>query len=232
MLYAARTTRPTPVSLSNHSYWKLSGSSRDVRGHTLALPSSATFNPGNACGDGIPTGEFRSVATGRNEPRSPWDLRVARCLGEAIDALAAAQPHWPHGEQYVVEQNLRRAPDTVARTAIEALSGGGAPRDCLPLVAVLRNATSPSGGAGGSDARASGRRRTMRVYSSEPCLQTYYSTLLAGTVGKGAQTYPKHAAVCLEAQRFADAENGAWPSRILRVGEEYRQATVHEFCVE
>ncbi len=71
----------------------------------------------------------------------------------------------------------------------------------------------------------------MAVRTSEPTLQTYYSTLLGGLVGKRGVSYGRHGAVCLETHRFANASNlgGKLPTNILRPGHTYRQLTVHEF---
>ena len=83
-----------------------------------------------------------------------------------------------------------------------------------PLAAVLSHA--PSG-------------RVMRVHTTEPAIQTYYSTLLEGTRGPGGATYRNRGAICLEAQRHANAEAVGAPSRLLRPGATYRQTTVHVF---
>lgn len=51
--------------------------------------------------------------------------------------------------------------------------------------------------------------------------------------GKAGQIYAKHAAFCLEAQRYADGAN--YPELgdvILRPGQTYRQTTVHAFTAE
>ena len=75
----------------------------------------------------------------------------------------------------------------------------------------------------------------MHLYTSEPALQTYYSTLLGDVTGhimKNGRSYGSHAGICLEAQRHANAEAASAPSRLLRKGEVYRQETVLVFSVE
>lgn len=40
--YSATTTKPTPINLTNHTYWNLSGDcSRDVLGHRLKIWGSS-----------------------------------------------------------------------------------------------------------------------------------------------------------------------------------------------
>lgn len=71
----------------------------------------------------------------------------------------------------------------------------------------------------------------LRVATTEPGLQVYTGNGLDGTLrGRGGAAWPRHGAVCLEAQRFPDAPNRpAFPDAILRPGETYRQTTVYAF---
>ena len=73
--------------------------------------------------------------------------------------------------------------------------------------------------------------RTMTVYTTQPGLQIYSGNFLDGSVrGKGGVAYPKHAGLCLEAQHFPDSPNqAAFPSTILRPGQQYRSRTVFKF---
>jgi aldose 1-epimerase len=76
--YEAETDRATPVNLSQHIYFNLTGGG-DILDHTLRIAASA-ITP--VRGDLIPTGEFMPVAG------TPFDLRGARVIGEAM-----AEPH-------------------------------------------------------------------------------------------------------------------------------------------
>jgi len=72
---------------------------------------------------------------------------------------------------------------------------------------------------------------TLTVLTSEPQLQTYYSTLLDATPGKGGTVYTRHGAVCLETHRFANAVNRpSFPSQVITPAEPYRQHTVWRFA--
>jgi aldose 1-epimerase len=90
-----------------------------------------------------------------------------------------------------------------------------APRPEPGLAAVLREP-------------ASGRQ--MRVSTTEPGIQLYTGNFLDGVDGKRGACHGRHAALCLEAQRFPDApHHPSFPSVVLRPGETYRQVTVHAF---
>ena len=80
--YEAHTDTATPVNLSQHLYFNLSGDpARDVLGHMLTVAGGA-ITPVRP--DLIPTGERLDVSG------TPFDLRVPRKLGEAL-----AQEHPP-----------------------------------------------------------------------------------------------------------------------------------------
>jgi aldose 1-epimerase len=74
--YRASTDRPTPVNLTNHSFFNL-GDETDILGHDLKL-FSARFTPVDE--SLIPTGELRSVEG------TPFDFRMPARIGARIDA--------------------------------------------------------------------------------------------------------------------------------------------------
>jgi aldose 1-epimerase len=75
--YYAIATAPTPINLTQHTYFNLAGEgSGDILGHALTVNAGA-FTPVSATL--IPTGEIRSVE------RTPFDFRTPRLIGERID---------------------------------------------------------------------------------------------------------------------------------------------------
>lgn len=130
-------------------------------------------------------------------------LRMASVYG----CQAGLSPHWIHGEEYEVTENRGRDPNRPPKD-------GTLP----PIAAVLAH---PGSG------------RVMTVHTTEPALQTYYSTLLSTeTAGKKGVVHERHGAVCLECQRHANAEGAGAPSRLIGPDQIYRQTTVHVFSTD
>lgn len=76
--YQATTTRPTPINLSQHTYWNLHGGGNgDILDHVLTLDASA-YTPVDSTL--IPTGEIAPVAG------TPFDFRTPTAIGARIDS--------------------------------------------------------------------------------------------------------------------------------------------------
>lgn len=75
--------------------------------------------------------------------------------------------------------------------------------------------------------------RVLDVLTTEPGIQFYAGRgLSGGALGKGGHAYARYGAFALETQHFPDSPNRpAFPSTILRPGEEYRSTTVYRFSV-
>lgn len=91
--YRATTDAPTPVSLTNHTYWNLGGAgSGTAAGHVLRL-AAGRMTPVD--GSGVPTGELAAVDGTR------FDFRDPRPVGTGYDHNYVLDD--PDGEQPVAE---------------------------------------------------------------------------------------------------------------------------------
>jgi aldose 1-epimerase len=76
-------------------------------------------------------------------------------------------------------------------------------------------------------------RRTLEVHTTQPGVQLYSGNFLDGSIfGKTGRRYAHRTGFCLETQHFPDSPNHpAFPSVVLRPGEELRSETVYAFGV-
>lgn len=74
----------------------------------------------------------------------------------------------------------------------------------------------------------------METYTTEPGVQLYTGNYLDGSFkGKNGHTYPKRSAFCLETQHYPNSINHpAYPTVILKPGEEFNSKTVYKFSVK
>ena len=73
--------------------------------------------------------------------------------------------------------------------------------------------------------------RTLEILSDQPGIQVYTGNYLDGSVhGKGGKPHGRHAAICLETQKYPDSvHHPEWPSTRLEPGQTYRHVMVHRF---
>lgn len=96
--FVATASKPTPINLTNHSYFNLAGHGaghQELYNHSVAL-NADKYTVTDAAS--IPTGEIRNVSG------TPFDLRVRQNLGKALVYL----PEIGFDDNYVVAKGAEQ----------------------------------------------------------------------------------------------------------------------------
>jgi aldose 1-epimerase len=102
--YTATSDAPTPVNLTNHSYFNLFAGSGDILGHELMMAADF-FTPTNATS--IPTGEIRSVKG------TPMDFTSAQPIGSRAAEVGGEKAGYD--QNYVIRGGGTATPALAAR---------------------------------------------------------------------------------------------------------------------
>jgi len=110
----ATTNAPTPICLTNHSYFNLAGSG-DIFSHKLTMPTADAVLLTCSSGSGMITGETPVMA------HPPLDFRRPTILGQRIPLIEKSYPFFPYGDAYVVNEEPFNSLKDVAVVEADAL---------------------------------------------------------------------------------------------------------------
>lgn len=208
--YTATTDKATPINVTNHAYFNLSGDhSQTVLNDELFI-NSIYMTPLNE--DTCPTGEIIPI-----KRRSPFDFygkgifgpkfyKRGKAVGKDINAN---DPQIEMGNGYdhnFIIQNMEKS----AHAKLPAYSNQ------INYCAKVHN---PESGI------------TLEVFTTEPGVQLYDSVDLDGSlIGKNGIPISSNCGLCLETQHFPNSPNIAkFPTTILQPEETFNSITVYKF---
>jgi len=208
MTYYAVLSNPTemlstPINLTNHSYFNLSGSiKRNIDGHKLQLSCSKYTPYDDNC---IPSGEQRDVKG------TEFDFTADVVLGERLHTVIAGGGRPGLDHNWAVD-GVQEA-DRMRRGRLKATC------DDEPLLCHVGTLSDD----------VSGRRLTL--HSSQPGIQVYTYNWASEDAKDFPHTV--HNAVALETQHFPNSVNTpSFPAgSVLAPGEKYHHKTVYSFSV-
>ena len=204
--YQARTTKPTVLNPSIHSFFNLTGDlSADILAEELWIDSDsiALYNEQKKV-----TGQLGCIT------QTPFDFRQPRTIGDSIDApnfqlsVTGGYDHCYQLKHYLYKSAAAQPAGSVDYDEHKALLA-------TPVAHLHDNQTG----------------LTMQVYTTEPALQIYTANGHKGNIlGKGDKVYPRRNAICFETMHFPDSPNQPqWPSAALRPGETFQSTTIYRF---
>uniref|UniRef100_A0A182RI49 Aldose 1-epimerase n=1 Tax=Anopheles funestus TaxID=62324 RepID=A0A182RI49_ANOFN len=218
-LFKAVSTKPTPINLTNHSYFNLAGHStghEEIYRHVVSINADKITDTD---ADSIPSGKFICVGG------TPFDLRIPRELGPAMAKTVSEG----FDDNFCITKGTEQGRTFTARV-IHPHSGR--------VLEVYTDQPGVQFYTSNFMPDPNKNIRPKQVNAPEYYEVTRLEPVIPDGVddppirGKGGAKYCKHGAFCLETQNFPDAINHAnFPSAVLIPGAQYVHEVVYKFDV-
>ena len=203
--YWACTDRPTPVNLTNHAYWNLSGNHKRSISEHRVYTSCSSYIPVDATL--IPLGEMAAVSG------TPFDLTLKSCgisgvlVGSRLPLIGGTNGIFGFDHCFVVD-------GAYSQQQKEILSDSDSNCEIKKLFHAVTLIDETSG-------------RQLVVSTSQPGVQIYTANFLAGPF-----PFTQHNAMCMETQHFPDSINQpGFPSCVITRDKPYHERTQLSFSV-
>lgn len=208
--YDAKSSLPTVINVTNHSYFNLSGNFENNVLNDRLFINAVQFTPLNQyC---CPTGEIRNIK--KNGPFDfygkffirPKYFKYGKLVGEdinAVDDQIRMGNGYDHNYVLLGKNKL-------------SIFGPKPYNKKIPYCAKLKNEESGI---------------SLEIYTTEPGVQLYDSIDLDGSlVGKNGIALKPNSGLCLETQHFADSPNKiSFPSTILKPSKKFHSVSIYKF---
>uniref|UniRef100_A0A336MR65 Aldose 1-epimerase n=1 Tax=Culicoides sonorensis TaxID=179676 RepID=A0A336MR65_CULSO len=209
LVMKAHSTQPTPVNLTNHSYFNLAGhetGAKEIYNHVVSINADKITETD---GDSIPSGKLLEVGG------TPYDLRIPTKLGPALAKLST----FGFDDNFCVTKTTKNQEISFLSRVFHENSGRFLEvYSNQPGVQFYTSNYMPDP----NDAiHPEGNKKLSSPNKA------------ASIPGKCGAKYQKHGAFCLETQKFPDATNHSnFPDTIVVPGKEYNHIVIYKFGVQ
>jgi len=207
--FTATTSKPTPINLTNHSYYNLAGHGagyQELYNHFVAL-NADSYTVTDA--QSVSTGEIQAVAG------TPYDLRIRQNLGTALVNL----PKSGFDNNYCITKGTNQQLTFVARVVHEKSGRSMEIYSDQPGVQFYTSNFMPD--------------PENNIYPKGKVQDATSLNANEPIHGKGGVLYRKHAGFALETQKYPDSINHTnFPNVVVLPGEVYRHDLFYRFGVE
>ena len=215
-IFKAVSDKRTPVSITNHTYFNLTGDFSDIRNEKLRLNCSKYLSSDEKHNV---NGRFLEVKG------TPFDFTELRTIGEnfpenGYDTSFVTEAFRDSGGAAQTAEGKTPMSGKCEQAGKAGINSSALPSRETPLVELGTLIDEKT-------------KIRMDVKTNLECVQLYTANYVKGVFGKKGAVYKPFSAVCLETQNFPDSPNQPnFPSCILEPGKELYERTDFTFSLQ